>query len=206
MERINTDELNPIDVYYRIEHGSAAEKAFDEFVAEIRQTQEKQIELVEKLKPCEEARGLYRGGHVVGFAIPQEATIPTGWRKAKSRSRETSEFEGMPVIYPALKNKAGITISKELRAIPDLPESIKLVEALGFGYEGFLIIGNRLYRNLGYFRKEGGKAHIAAKAFCDKTGKFYHGTTGKLVDALPLVEGLVEIKPTEYFAASGGEA
>lgn len=201
MKRIDTDNLNPVTVYYRIETGSKAEEIFDAFVKKTNDILAEMHRIGHEIKPIPGAEPLMGGGRVFAFAIPPELPIPEGYRKAKARSREASTFNGMTVIYPNLKKAGGKALLDAIRNVPELPETTDLVRDFGFGYEGFLIIGNRLFRNLGYFRNTGKNAYVQATAFISSCGKFYHGTTDALVDMLPLVDGLVEIKATEFFAA-----
>lgn len=203
MKRVNTDTLNPIEVYYRVEYSSKAEEIFDAFIKKNDDILTEMRNAANAIKPIPDAEPLMGGGRIFAFAIPRDAEIPDGYRRAKKNSREDSYFNGMTVIYPNLKKAGGKALLQAVRDIPELPETTELVRDFGFGYEGFLIIGNRLYRSLGYFRKPGNNAYVQANVFIDKSGKFYHGSSDALIDKLPLVEGLTEVMATEFFAQKG---
>lgn len=205
MNEVDTSNLNPISVYYRIEAGSKAESILDTFIKKMSDVQAEMHRIGHEIKPIPEAEPLMRGGSIFAFAIPQELPIPECYRKARARSREDSTFNGMTVIYPNLKKAGGTSVLDAINKVPKMPETSELIRDFGFGYEGFLLIGNRLFRALGFFRKPEVGGYVEANAFIAPCGRFYHGATKSLVDKLPLADGLVEIKATEFFGARGRE-
>lgn len=197
---INQDELIKIDTYFRIVPKSKAAQIFDEFI----QRRVESLLLIQKeaerIIGVNHISALTCGQWFEGIAIDDTASLLPGFRLANSK--ESFHIGNKVRLYIDKKTKRGKELAAQL-AHNKMPKALTtdwLVERLGFGYgENPVVIKNHMYYGCGYDNTDPANIKIAPYLFKHKDGQFYHAGQQALLDKLPLIEGLQEIFPTEYF-------
>lgn len=197
---VKYDELIKIDAYFRIVPNSMAAKIFDEFIQKRIESLQLIQKEAERIIGVEHISALTRGQWFEGIAIENTASLPVGFRTANAK--ESFNIGDKIRIYIDKKTKRGKELAIELshNKMPKALTTDWLVERLGFGYgENPVTIGCHAYYGCGYDNTDPANIKIAPYLFKHKDGKFYHASQKVLLDKLPLVDGLQEIFPTEYF-------
>lgn len=198
MGKVDTNKLTKLEAYYKITPGSKAEKAWHKHWKNRTKAWQELKKEVEQITGIKDPLVATRGQYFAGLCIEDSADVPNGFRLANQK--ETQTCEGKRFVYPNGKTKRGKVLKKALdpNRLIKLPDVDELVSDLGLGYgKSFFTIGNKFYRGCGY-KETDKEIKISACLFKHESGKFYLADEDRLVDKIPVVDGMVEIPASEY--------
>ena len=198
MTEINKNELTKLDAYYKVTPGSEAERLWHKHWDNRTAAWKKLKQVVADITGISDPMVATRGQYFVGVCVEDPKNVPEGF--SLTNKKEPKQCDGKWFVYPDGKTKKGKVLKQALdpNKLMKLPDVDDLVAMLGFGYgKQFFTIGNKFYQGLGY-KEQDDSIKIQAFLFKHESGKFYFSDEGKLVDKLPLVDGLIEIPASEY--------